>query len=76
MVQAIRKLALTMRYSVEDFTVEVQGSERDPLDQMGIGRVIEARLHRVDLLGVWVPPIPIRPLTPLFTASRMRPRVL
>ncbi|MGW6117829.1 acetoacetate decarboxylase family protein [Nocardia sp. NPDC055165] len=61
---------------IEDFSLDVHGSERDPLDQMGIGRVIQARLHRVDLLGVWVPPIPLRPLTPLFTASRMRPRVL
>ncbi|MFE3190832.1 acetoacetate decarboxylase family protein [Nocardia sp. NPDC059240] len=61
---------------IEDFYLEVQGSERDPLDQMGIGRVLEARLHRVDLLGVWVPPIPLRPLTPLFTMTRMRPRIL
>ncbi|MFD0364092.1 acetoacetate decarboxylase family protein [Nocardia sp. GCM10030253] len=61
---------------IEDFSLEVHGSERDPLDQMGIGRVIEARLHRVDLLGVWVPPIPLRPLTPLFTLTHMRPRIL
>lgn len=61
---------------IEDFSLDVQGSERDPLDQMGIGRVVEARLHRVDLLGGWVPPIPLRPLTPMFVASRMRPRVL
>ncbi|MEV0341311.1 acetoacetate decarboxylase family protein [Nocardia sp. NPDC050713] len=62
--------------SVEDFTLEVQGSERDPIDQMGIGRVVQARLHRVDLYGGWVPPLPLRPLTPLFTTARMRPRVL
>ncbi|MFD4785108.1 acetoacetate decarboxylase family protein [Rhodococcus qingshengii] len=61
---------------IEDFALEVGGSERDPLDQMGIGRVVEARLHRVDLPGVWVPPVPVRPLTSLFTISRMRPRVL
>lgn len=75
-------IAFTPRESVievrriDDFHLEVHGSERDPLDQMGIGRVIEARLHRVDLYGGWVPPFPLRPLTPLFTMSRMRPRVL
>lgn len=61
---------------VEDFYLEVLGSERDPIDQMGIGRVVEARLHRVDLEGVWLPPIPVRPLTPLFSSTRLRPRVL
>ncbi|MBF4997013.1 acetoacetate decarboxylase family protein [Nocardia sp. BSTN01] len=61
---------------IDEFTLEFAGSERDPLDQMGIGRVVEARLHRVDLPGVWIPPIPVRPLTPLFMLSRMRPRVL
>ncbi|PQP20831.1 acetoacetate decarboxylase family protein [Rhodococcus opacus] len=75
-------LAFTPRESVvevrriEDLTLQIRGSERDPLDQMGIGQVIEARLHRVDLPGVRVPPIPIRPLTPLFGATRMRPRTL
>ncbi|MGV9673922.1 acetoacetate decarboxylase family protein [Nocardia sp. NPDC003482] len=61
---------------VEDFTLELRGSERDPIDHMGIGSVIEARLHRVDLYGGWVPPLPLRPLTPLFTMTRTRPRVL
>ncbi|MFD4461248.1 acetoacetate decarboxylase family protein [Nocardia sp. NPDC058480] len=61
---------------IDDFQLTVLGSERDPLDQLGIGRVLEARLHRVDLQGVWAPPIPLRPLTPLFTASRLRPRTL
>ncbi|MFE6860179.1 acetoacetate decarboxylase family protein [Nocardia sp. NPDC057668] len=61
---------------IEDFTLELSGSERDPIDQMGIGRVLEARLHRVDLPGVWFPPIPLRPLTPLYTMTHMRPRVL
>lgn len=60
---------------VEDLTLTIGGSERDPIDQMGLGRVIEARLHRVDLTAAR-PPIPIRPLTPLFTAARLRPRVL
>jgi len=60
---------------IDDFTLELAGSERDPIDQMGIGRVIEARLHRVNLLGVWMPPIPLLPL-PAFTLGRLRPRVL
>lgn len=60
---------------IEDFRLEIGGSERDPIDQMGLGRVLEARLHRVDL-SARIPPIPIRPLTPLFTLSRVRPRVL
>lgn len=60
---------------IEDFMLEVSGSERDPIDQLGLGPVIEARLHRVDLASR-MPPIPLRPLTPLFTISRLRPRVL
>ncbi|UQW99222.1 acetoacetate decarboxylase family protein [Streptomyces sp. RerS4] len=60
---------------VTGFELTVGGSERDPLDQMGLGRVLEARLHRVDLTA-GSPPIPLRPLSPLFTATRLRPRVL
>ncbi|MGX9672544.1 acetoacetate decarboxylase family protein [Mycobacterium sp. HM-7] len=61
---------------IDDFSLEVHGSERDPIDQMGIGRVTEARLHRVDLASGWMPPIPLRPLTPLFAMTRLRPRTL
>ncbi|MEU1208877.1 acetoacetate decarboxylase family protein [Nocardia sp. NPDC005825] len=61
---------------VEDFTLEISGSERDPLDQMGLGRVVEARLHRVDLFSTNLPPIPLRPLSPLFAATHLRPRIL
>lgn len=61
---------------VEDFDLRIGGSERDPLDQMGIGRVLDARLHRVDLFGGWVPPLPLRPMSPLYAMSRLRPRVL
>lgn len=60
---------------VEGFSLAVHGSERDPLDQFGVGAVVEARLHRVDLYA-GIPPFPIRPLTPLFAATRLRPRVL
>lgn len=58
-----------------DLEVEVGGSERDPLHRMGLGRVVEARLHRVDL-SAGSPPVPVRPLTPLFSATHLRPRVL
>lgn len=61
---------------IEDFQLDLAGSERDPLDQMGIGRVVEARLHRVDLYAGRIPPLPIRPYTPLLTATRLRPRTL
>lgn len=58
-----------------DLELEIGGSERDPLHLMGLGRVIDARLHRVDL-SAGSPPLPVRPLTPLFSATRLRPRVL
>ena len=53
--------------------VFIGSSERDPLHDMGIGRVIESRLHRVDL-SAGSPPIPIRPLLPTFTTSRLNGR--
>ncbi|KAA0024097.1 acetoacetate decarboxylase family protein [Antrihabitans cavernicola] len=61
---------------IEDFELQIGGSERDPLDQMGIGRVLDARLHRVDLHSGPIPPLPVRPYTPLFAATRLRPRIL
>ncbi|WP_336670874.1 acetoacetate decarboxylase family protein [Tsukamurella sp. USMM236] len=53
----------------------IAGSDRDPIDRMGLGEVVDARLHRVDL-SAGIPPIPLRPLTPLFSLTRLRPRVL
>lgn len=62
---------------VDDFELTIGGSERDPLDQMGLGRVVQARLHRADLsAGGLLPPIPLPLLSPLFTATRLRPRIL
>lgn len=58
-----------------ELDVEIVGSARDPLHEMGLGRVVEARLHTVDLTTPWVPPLPVRPLTPLFTATHFNPRV-
>lgn len=58
-----------------DLTLEIAGSERDPLHEMGLGPVIESRLHTVDLTTPWLPPHPLRPLSPLFTLSHFNPRV-
>lgn len=58
-----------------DLDLTVDGSERDPLHLMGLGAVVDARLHRVDL-SAGRPPVPLRPLTPLFSVTRLRPRVL
>jgi acetoacetate decarboxylase len=44
--------------------VRITGSERDPLHEMGFGRVIASRLHRVDL-GGRMPPLPIAAVSPL-----------
>ncbi|KXO98224.1 acetoacetate decarboxylase family protein [Tsukamurella pseudospumae] len=63
----------TRRVHLDEFTVS--GSERDPLHLMGIGRVVDARLHRVNL-SAGSPPIPLRPLTPLHSIAHLRPRVL
>lgn len=69
-----RETPIEVRH-VEDFSLTLGGSERDPIDQFGLGRVVEARLHRVDLAAK-APPMRLRPLTPLYTATRLRPRVL
>ncbi|MFB6723970.1 acetoacetate decarboxylase family protein [Kribbella sp. NPDC056345] len=58
-----------------DLNLTVGGSDRDPLHLMGLGRVLEARLHRVDLAAAR-PPLPLRPLTPLYAVTHLRPRVL
>ncbi|QFU87083.1 hypothetical protein [Amycolatopsis sp. YIM 10] len=69
-----RERGLEVR-EVTGFDLRVGGSERNPLDQLGLGRVIQARVHRVDL-SAGLPPLPLRPLSPLFTVTRLRPRVL
>lgn len=58
-----------------DLELTVDGTERDPLHLMGLGDVVDARLHRVDL-SAGSPPLPLRPLTPLYSLTRLRPRVL
>jgi acetoacetate decarboxylase len=55
--------------------VTLRGSERDPLHEMGLGRVLGARLHRVDL-GGRLPPLPIRPVSPIWFARNLLARSL
>jgi acetoacetate decarboxylase len=50
--------------------VRIGGSERDPLHEMGFGRVLDARLHRVDLGGA-MPPIPVAAVSPLAFARHI-----
>jgi acetoacetate decarboxylase len=47
-----------------DLTMAILGSPRDPLHEMGLGRVLAARLHRVDLGGGALP-LPVGIVSPL-----------
>lgn len=60
-----------------EMKLSFRGTTNDPLHEMGLGRVVEARLHRVDLSGGLTPPIRIPRLTsPLFLNRQFNPRVL
>lgn len=60
-----------------DMQLRFSGSVNDPLHEMGLGSVTEARLHRVDLSSGLIPPIRIPRLsTPLFLLRQFNPRVL
>lgn len=50
--------------------VSIQGSERDPLHELGLGRVLDARLYRVDL-GAGLLPVPIAAVSPLTYARHV-----
>ena len=50
------------------------GTEFDPIDRFGLGRVEYARLHRVNLGGASVPPVPVRPVSPLFLTRHLNLR--
>lgn len=64
----VRKVDMTLRFS---------GTPNDPLHEMGLGQVVDARLHRVDLSGGWLPPLQIpRIFNPLFLLRQFNPRVL
>jgi acetoacetate decarboxylase len=53
-----------------ELEVRIGGSERDPLHEMGFGRVLGARLHRVDL-GGGMPPLPIGAISPVAFARQL-----
>ncbi|AHI68451.1 acetoacetate decarboxylase family protein [Burkholderia thailandensis] len=61
---------------VAQLELKLGGTERDPIHAMGIGAVLEARLHRIDIVGGYMPPIPVRPLNPLYLLRGIRPRIL
>ncbi len=68
-------------HPIEVRRVEMQlhfnGTTHDPLHEMGLGQVTEARLHRVDLSSGLIPPIHIPRLSnPLFLIRQFNPRVL
>lgn len=76
-----RILAFTPRETnVETREVEMKleftGSERDPVHQMGLGPVVAARLHRVNLAASRLLPMALRPTNPLYLLRRFQPRVL
>lgn len=53
-----------------ELTVTIGGSARDPLHEMGLGRVLATRLHRVDLAGGMLP-IPVAAVSPLSYARQI-----
>jgi acetoacetate decarboxylase len=53
-----------------ELSVEVGGSERDPLTDLGLGAVREARLHRVNL-GASAPPVPVASVSPVWYARQL-----
>lgn len=74
-------LAFTPREEVVEvreasLDLRLGGSERDPLHEMGLGPIVEARLHRVNLAAGLIPPLPIKPISPLFIARRLNLRAL
>lgn len=58
-----------------DLQLELHGSDRDPLHQLGFGKVLGCRLHRVDLGGA-LPPLPLFPVSPLGFVRRLMVRSL
>jgi acetoacetate decarboxylase len=65
---APRERVVEVRHA--SLSVRISGSERDPLDELGLGRVLAARLHRVDL-GGGRPPLPILAASPLALARQL-----
>jgi acetoacetate decarboxylase len=59
-----------------DVDLQISGSEADPLHEMGLGPVQQARLHTVNIAAGLGVPIVVRPVAPTFLLRRLRPRVL
>jgi acetoacetate decarboxylase len=49
-----------------NLTLQVRGSERDPLDVLKVGNVLSARLYRTNIGSGKVIPLPAGVMTPLF----------
>jgi acetoacetate decarboxylase len=60
----------TVEVRTATLDVKIGGSERDPLHQIGFGRCVGARLHRVDLAAS-LPPIPVGIPSPLGVLRQM-----
>lgn len=65
-----RMIAFTPREEIiearrANLEVHIDGSERDPLHELGFGRVLSSTLYRVNL-GGGLPPLPLGPISPLF----------
>jgi acetoacetate decarboxylase len=58
-----RERVLEVRHA--ELMVRVTGSTRDPIGELGLGRVLASRLHRVDLGGA-LPPVPVGLASPLW----------
>lgn len=58
-----------------DLQLKIQGSARDPLHELGVGRVLSARLHRVNLSARGVPRASSF-VSPFFHLDRLAGRVL
>jgi acetoacetate decarboxylase len=57
-----------------ELDVRVGGSERDPLAELGFGRVLRSRLHVVNLAAA-APPVPIAAVSPLWYVRQWLLRV-
>lgn len=66
-----RERAVEVRQA--EVALTIAGSDRDPLDQMGLGRVLGARLHRVDLGGSMLP-LPVGLANPISFARQLLTR--
>jgi acetoacetate decarboxylase len=63
-----RERVVEVRHATLD--VRIRGSARDPLHELGIGRVLATRLHRVDLGGRMLP-VPVAIASPLALARSL-----